>query len=1091
MESEHHKPDTEHVLRSLKDFQRRTVDYVFRRMYLDPVPTRRFLVADEVGLGKTLVARGLIAKVVEELWESVERIDVVYICSNADIARQNIARLHIADKNDFTPPARLTLLPLHVRGLKDGRRLNFVAFTPGTSFDLKSSAGTGPERALLYRILCKPWGLGGRRAPFNVLSAWMNTANFEWYCSDMAEKEIEEGIEAAFLKRLGEHEAGCSKKSAPSLRATFERLCGVFSRSDSSGTAQDRVDRDELIGELRKLMAFTCLDWLQPDLVIMDEFQRFKHLLDDRTEAGELAKGLIDYSDKHSAARVVLLSATPYKMYSLHGDEDGDNHYGDFVGTLKFLLNDEGRTRRVKELFDRFSRELHKLPGAGNETLLGIKNEAEAILRSVMVRTERLSTSQDRNGMLREMPCADMAPTADDISHYLSHARVGRHLDTGSIIDYWKSAPYLFSFMDEYQVMRRFKERVGAKTDDAIRQELLRDPGLTLPHHAVKNYQAVSSRNARLRALMRDVIDSGAWKLLWVPPSLPYHALAGPFAQPGMASFTKRLVFSCWQVVPKVIAALVSYEAERRCILSREKTAKNTKAARKRRPPLLRFGRSDDRLTGLPVLAMVYPSVAMACATDPLRHAHALAGEDGVPPPFEEVFWAAREEVVELVSQLNVPVNGDEGQDADWYWAAPFLLDMASDPVGTLAWLEQDDLPEQWSAGDVGEEADQRTRWQEHVDRARKLVKDFASGSLAMGRRPDDLADTLTWMGIAGSGCCALRAFQRYGFKKADCILRNAGARVGYAFLTQFNLPESMALIRGLDGGDESGDPYWRQVLKYSGHGCLQAVLDEYAHILRESAGHIDAPAEKTIPDVAKIMVSVLRLRTSRVGVEYYIAKPKRPVRCVEATMRVRYAMRFGKQDSDDGGEPTREDQVRSAFNSPFWPFVLSTTSIGQEGLDFHQYCHAVVHWNLPGNPVDLEQREGRVHRYKGHAIRKNSARRHGVSAGLVEDPWPRVFRLARLEAPPGASEIEPFWVCPLHADAAIQRHVPVHPTSRDELWFADLKRAVSLYRLAFGQLRQEDLVTFLGERLDSAQITAFSKQLVMNLEPTESAGHE
>ena len=42
----------------LKDFQRRTVDYVFERFYGDR-PTRRFLVADEVGLGKTLVARAL------------------------------------------------------------------------------------------------------------------------------------------------------------------------------------------------------------------------------------------------------------------------------------------------------------------------------------------------------------------------------------------------------------------------------------------------------------------------------------------------------------------------------------------------------------------------------------------------------------------------------------------------------------------------------------------------------------------------------------------------------------------------------------------------------------------------------------------------------------------------------------------------------------------------------------------------------------------------------------------------------------------------------------------------------------------------
>jgi len=46
---------------------------------------------------------------------------------------------------------------------------------------------------------------------------------------------------------------------------------------------------------------------------------------------------------------------------------------------------------------------------------------------------------------------------------------------------------------------------------------------------------------------------------------------------------------------------------------------------------------------------------------------------------------------------------------------------------------------------------------------------------------------------------------------------------------------------------------------------------------------------------------------------------------------------------------------VRQAFNSPLWPFVLVTTSIGQEGLDFHTYCRAVVHWNLPANPVDME----------------------------------------------------------------------------------------------------------------------------------------
>src|SRR5690348_12825607 len=88
------RPDTAAVLAGLKDFQHATVDYVFERFY-GAKPTRRFLVADEVGLGKTLVARGVIARSIDHLWDKVDRIDVIYICSNVDIARQNIERLRI------------------------------------------------------------------------------------------------------------------------------------------------------------------------------------------------------------------------------------------------------------------------------------------------------------------------------------------------------------------------------------------------------------------------------------------------------------------------------------------------------------------------------------------------------------------------------------------------------------------------------------------------------------------------------------------------------------------------------------------------------------------------------------------------------------------------------------------------------------------------------------------------------------------------------------------------------------------------------------------------------------------------------------
>jgi hypothetical protein len=160
--------DPSPVLKGLKDFQRKTVDYTFRRLY-GPSNTTRFLVADEVGLGKTLVARGLIARTIRHLQqEGVKRIDVVYVCSNADIARQNINRLNVTGQRDFALASRITLLPVRLHDLK-GNRLNFVSFTPGTSFELGNTLGTVNERVLLYWLLREYWDLGRQMAPLNVL----------------------------------------------------------------------------------------------------------------------------------------------------------------------------------------------------------------------------------------------------------------------------------------------------------------------------------------------------------------------------------------------------------------------------------------------------------------------------------------------------------------------------------------------------------------------------------------------------------------------------------------------------------------------------------------------------------------------------------------------------------------------------------------------------------------------------------------------------------------------------------------------------------------------------------------------------------
>jgi hypothetical protein len=159
---------------------------------------------------------------------------------------------------------------------------------------------------------------------------------------------------------------------------------------------------------------------------------------------------------------------------------------------------------------------------------------------------------------------------------------------------------------------------------------------------------------------------------------------------------------------------------------------------------------------------------------------------------------------------------------------------------------------------------------------------------------------------------------------------------------------------------------------------------------------------------------------------------------------------------------------------------------VGQEGLDFHQYCHAVVHWNLPSNPVDFEQREGRVHRYKGHAVRKNLATKFGSQA-IREDhtnAWDAVFDLGSRSLGDKKGGLLPFWIYPIENGAHVERHVYSVPLSREAERIEVLKKTLAVYRMVFGQPRQDDLVTFLMEHYPEAERDRMVKALRMDLGP-------
>lgn len=1022
------------ALTGLKDFQRKTVEYVYNRFYGDD-STSRFLIADEVGLGKTLVARGIIAKTLEKLQDEVDRVDVIYICSNAAIATQNVNRLNVSDSAGFSIATRLTYLPRQVRSLRKNK-VNFISLTPGTAFDhARSRGGHADERAILYRMLYElPLAQNERRKRLrkgllNILQATAGKKNWRNNALNLPAEDLDSDLSLEFRRAV---------RADAELYESLKDGCDRFSRyrDNSRIPWEDSEIRYNLIGKLRSKLASVCLSALEPDLVILDEFQRFKNLLDGDDEASILATALFQHPD----VRVLLLSATPYKMFTLDQESDEDDHYPDFVRTLKFLFDDSGKVEVVRDLLSDHRLELQSIV-KDSAKLSRKKSALEQTLLKVMCRTERVATTKDHNSMLTEITqTAPLEPM--DLQHAATIDAVATCVNAREPIEYWKSAPYLLNFLKHYELRQKLDPHLNAPSN-AIRETLLSATGQLLTKDKLEGYKALDPANPRMRVLFEDTIDKGMWQLLWMPPSMPYVEPSGPYR--GKDSLTKALVFSSWSAVPDAVSSICSYEAERKMIAG---TPVLHSELYDKIKPLLRFAVAsiDNRLTGMPIIAWMLPSPSLATAIDPLeitlRHGN---GPLGIQKMKDEV-------KVRCLALIEPLPDGGPGTRADerWYWAAPILIESKT---GLLDWCKSE---QGWR--NASPDHDSGTRFKDHID----LLVSMAEGNVPLGPRPDDLVDVLCELALAGPGVCALRALQRIGTEldSSNPKLLSAASRIASGFRSLFNLPETITMLRG--AGD---DTYWRLTLQYGIDGNLQSVLDEYVHVLRESMGLQEHSPEDQVTGISECIQSVLSLRTAQIRIDEIKTEGKRFVVDYFNT-RCRFALRFGDIRDDNNQALVRADSVRDAFNSPFRPFVLASTSIGQEGLDFHTWCHAVVHWNLPSNPVDLEQREGRVHRYKGHAVRKNIAEKYGLEALVKEykkgDPWQTLFEIASKRKAPHLSDLVPYWIFE-EGSSRVERRIPLLPFSREVGKLKLLKKRLALYRIVFGQPRQQDLLSSIG----------------------------
>ena len=168
------------------------------------------------------------------------------------------------------------------------------------------------------------------------------------------------------------------------------------------------------------------------------------------------------------------------------------------------------------------------------------------------------------------------------------------------------------SFMKNYQLKRKIERYFQNHPNDL---DKIDKSTFWLDENEIKKYKSVPPNNARLVNLMGHVLGDNASNLLWVPPSLPYYKLGGAFE--GCDEFSKTLIFSSWEMVPRMISSLVSYEIERETI---GKLNRDIDYFSERRYPYPRmtFSLNNDKPTQMTLFSLIYPSKFLIDAYDPI-----------------------------------------------------------------------------------------------------------------------------------------------------------------------------------------------------------------------------------------------------------------------------------------------------------------------------------------------------------------------------------------------------------------------------------------------------------------------------------------
>lgn len=1010
-----------------KNFQNATIQAAMKA-FTDKSGSRRFLVADEVGLGKTVVARGVIK---EMLKSRSKPLKVFYMCSSLAIASQNRDSLLKAlkpkqRKGSSCNVDRLTLVPQ--ADLSSKAKMHLLTLTPDTSAPDQSGKrrdGHKTERALIHILL---------QAKYPSLVTRPNGQ--DWLQREARKSWPQAKLKAAKdLKTTNIRASQLLKQFLAEARVQFGLRPGQ--RLAKGIKSQLKADELEAIKLLRIALARAGLERLKPDLIIFDEFQRFSSLLYGNGRSSDIIRHMLRPGPGGPA--VLLLSATPYKLYG--GDlktafnqtsqQSPQTHHAQFFELIEWLLGGpnnlvaEHQRQALEAQFHRYGQGLRGDDPLGQETL-SAKAAIESCLRTIIARTERFGHVEGRDIAQQIELAAPLKP--DDLQVYQHLLDCFRGHNKGShqgrpisaAVQYWTSVPLPMQTLGSGYKPWKESARLPPPS-----------PTLTVTEKSRNAFEGPYSwPHPRLRALQK-LLPPERLALPWSAPSMPWWPLDGPWSPSSTSNHpNKVLIFSRFKATPRSVAALMSYDLER--WLLKDKDITYSKVAER-----VLLGPSR------PNIAFFHPSPALIEMLDPQR----FKAKDWKDLPQEACTHLRR-----ALNKLNIKIQRRDAHPTQTRPYSELIVALERRQGCWGASLEA------WRklAAEVGKQGSDGKGLMKQVN-----DWDKASSNPLSSITCEEL-EVLATQALGGAGVVIGRSLSRHGVPIAGT---NQSSHIHTALRTSWvglrsylNNPWMDAALRRTLVDLPPSQDYRSIITEAIQRSNLESSLDEHLWVTKMLRG-FEAEA------LAQNLTEALSLRTAN----FVFHGPVVNGESKDTRLRAHAAIPFSDQSSPHSNSATersasaRQDDLRTAFNSPFWPHVLASTSVGQEGLDFHAWCASVAHWDLPSSPVDLEQREGRVDRYAGLATRRALAKQRGhspVRAG--KSPWEKLYKqISKTPADPAG--LVPWWIC--HG-ATIRRIIFDVPMSQERQRLERLKAQRLLYRLTLGQPDQEELVKALDGRL-------------------------